>query len=106
MKSVQIRSFFWSLFSHIRTGYGEIQYLSVFSPNAGKYGTEKTPYLDTFHAVFCVMLLNSMNIHVKITFNISKHFLMIHPICTVANQQMPKMNSTLSVKNCKCEIQY
>ena len=27
------------------------EYLSVFSPNAGKYGTEKTPYLDTFHAV-------------------------------------------------------
>ena len=28
---------------------------SVFSPNAGKYGPEKTLYLDTFHAVsgFC-----------------------------------------------------
>ena len=26
-------------------------YLSVFSPNAGKYGPEKTRYLDTFHAV-------------------------------------------------------
>ena len=25
--------------------------LSIFSPNAGKYGTEKTPYLDTFHTV-------------------------------------------------------
>ena len=25
--------------------------LSVFSPNAGKYGPEKTSYLDTFHAV-------------------------------------------------------
>ena len=24
---------------------------SVFSPNVGKYGPEKTPYLDTFHAV-------------------------------------------------------
>ena len=24
---------------------------SVFSPNAGKYGPEKTPYLGTFHAV-------------------------------------------------------
>ena len=23
----------------------------VFSPNAGKYGPEITPYLDTFHAV-------------------------------------------------------
>ena len=26
-------------------------YLSVFSPNAEKYGPEKTPYLGTFHAV-------------------------------------------------------
>ena len=26
-------------------------YLSVFSPNAGKYGPEKTPNLDTFHTV-------------------------------------------------------
>ena len=27
-------------------------YLSVFSPNAGKYGPEEIPHLDTFHAVF------------------------------------------------------
>ena len=26
--------------------------LSVFSPNAGKYGPGKTPYLDTFHTVY------------------------------------------------------
>ena len=32
VKSVQIRSFFWSVFSRIRT---------VFSLNAGKYGPEK-----------------------------------------------------------------
>ena len=30
-------------------------YLSVFSPNAGKYGPEKTPYLDTFHAVHALL---------------------------------------------------
>ena len=35
VKSPQIRIFFWS----------------VSSPNAGKYGPENTPYLDTFHAV-------------------------------------------------------
>ena len=35
LKSVQIRSFFWS----------------VFSPNAGKDGPEKTPYLDIFHGM-------------------------------------------------------
>ena len=25
--------------------------MSIFSPNTGKHGPEKTPYLDTFHAV-------------------------------------------------------
>ena len=39
VKCVQMRSFFWS----------------VFSPNAGKYGPEKTPHLDTFYAVYIVM---------------------------------------------------
>ena len=43
--------FFWSVFSHIRTKYGEILSFSVLSPNAGKYGTEETRYLDAFHAV-------------------------------------------------------
>ena len=27
-------------------------YFPVFTPNTGKYGPEKTPYLDTFHAGF------------------------------------------------------
>ena len=27
-----------------------MEYLSVFSPDTEKYGPEKTPYLDTFHA--------------------------------------------------------
>ena len=46
-KCVQVWSFFWSVFSHIRTEYGEMR-----SPNARKYGPEKTPYLDTFHTVY------------------------------------------------------
>ena len=28
----------------------------VFNPNAGKCGQEKIPYLDTFHAVFCIKI--------------------------------------------------
>ena len=31
-------------------------YFPVFSPNTGKYGAEKTPCLDTFHAVFLIMI--------------------------------------------------
>ena len=30
----------------------DMEYLSVFIPNAGKYGPEKIPYLDTFHSAF------------------------------------------------------
>ena len=44
VKSVQIRSF---------SG----PYFPVFSPNTGKYGPEKTPYLDTFHAVSLVAIV-------------------------------------------------
>ena len=63
MKSVQIRSFFWSVFSYIQSEYEEMlrtPYLSVFSPNAGKYGPEKTSYLATFQAV--QMTVNIMRI--------------------------------------------
>ena len=71
VKSVQIRNYFWSVFSRIRIEYGAILrknrwgwklltiitkcsilvYLSVFCPNAGKYGPEITWYLDTIHEV-------------------------------------------------------
>ena len=41
--------FFCSLFSHIRTEYGDLFCKSpVFSVNMGKYGPEKTPNSDTF----------------------------------------------------------
>ena len=40
VKSVQIQSYCWS----------------VFSPNTGKYGPEITPYLDTIHAVDCKVI--------------------------------------------------
>ena len=34
--------------------------VSKYGPNAGKYGPEKTPYLDTFHAV--LLELNPYNV--------------------------------------------
>ena len=46
VKSVQIRSYFWSVVSCIRTEYGDLR-----SPNTGKCGT---PYLDTFDAVLVI----------------------------------------------------
>ena len=52
LKSVQIRSFsdpYFPVFGLNTDIYGVN--LGNFSPNLGKYGLEKTPYLDTFHAV-------------------------------------------------------
>ena len=46
------------IFQHsdwIRT---DTSYLSVFSLNAGRCGPEKTPYLDTFHAVACLKFIS------------------------------------------------
>ena len=34
----------------------DTEYLSAFSPNTGKYGPEKTLYLDNFHAVLHRMI--------------------------------------------------
>ena len=50
MKSIQIQSFFWSL----------------FSANAGKLGPEKTPYFDTFHAVIIIYFIRVMIIKITI----------------------------------------
>ena len=41
VKSVQIQSLFWTVFPRIRTEYGEIRSISVFSPNTKKYGPKK-----------------------------------------------------------------
>ena len=53
----------------------------MFSPNAGKYGPEKTPYLNTFHALVftltCLYLFtltypyNMGNIEMTMKFSIS-----------------------------------
>ena len=48
----------------------DTEYLSVFSPNVGKYGLKKTPYLDTFHAVLCLLYFFKK----KITFTKWKPF--------------------------------
>ena len=64
-KNVQIRSFFWSVFSRIWTEYGEIWSISPYSsPNAGKFGLEKTPYLDIFLAVSANTIMKCLILYV------------------------------------------
>ena len=59
VKSVQIRRFFWSVFS-------------VCSPNTGKYGPKKTPYLDTFHGVLNIKPLTISIIYTCSLFSVWK----------------------------------
>ena len=47
VKSIQTRSSFWSVFSHIPLEYGNFLRKSL-----GKYGPGKTSYLDTFHTAY------------------------------------------------------
>ena len=82
MKSAQIRSFFRSVFSRTRTEYREMPYLSVFSPNARKYGSETTPYLDHFHAVLAA------------TFSGITYFPFLSPILQVSPQWKRKWQQT------------
>ena len=57
-KCPNIKFFMVRIFSHSDRIWRDTKYLSVFSPNAGKYRPEKTPYLDTFHTVDMKNTLN------------------------------------------------
>ena len=50
-KCPKTKFFLIRIFPHSEWIRRDTPYLSVFSPNAGKYGPEKTPCIDTFHAV-------------------------------------------------------
>ena len=47
------------IFPHLDWIRRNTECLSVFSPIAGKYGPEKTPYLDSFHALYALLVLKS-----------------------------------------------
>ena len=54
--TIKIKQF--TVWKVIKYGVFSAPYFPIFSPNTGKYGQEKTPYLDTFHAV--IVTLNVM----------------------------------------------
>ena len=61
MKSVQIRSFFWSVLSCFRTEYGDLLRKSPYSVQIQEnMDQKKTPYLDTFQAVYNEKLMMVM----------------------------------------------
>ena len=58
------------------------EYLSVFSPNTGKYGPEITPYLDTFHAVLVSAWPISRDIILNVIYNKILCYLTSVGLCT------------------------
>ena len=49
-------------------------YFPAFSPNTGKYGPEKTPYMDTFHAVIGIYRVLNIALVSKILAVTNKSF--------------------------------
>ena len=72
MKSVQIWSFFWSVFSCIRTEYGDLRRTSVFSPITGKYRPEKNAIFGQFTR--CGLESYSQVIKITLLITNSEHF--------------------------------
>ena len=61
-KCPNMELFLVRIFPHSDWIRRDTSYLSVFSPNAGKYGPEITSYLDTFYGVkLQTMIFNDLN---------------------------------------------
>ena len=65
MKSIEIQSFFWSIFSRIRTKCVEIRSIFSYSTRIRENTDQKkTLYLDTFHALLSKLII----VHLSINF--------------------------------------
>ena len=63
------------IFPHFDWIRRDTPYLSVFSPNVGKDEPEKTPYLDTFHAVVFFNPSGTVTHKSKISYLILVHWI-------------------------------
>ena len=70
------------IFPHSDWIWRDTLYFSVFSLNAGKYGPEKTPYLDTFHIVSETISFSSF-VKILLTTSVYISFLILN--ISVAN---------------------
>ena len=62
--------FFWSVFSRIRTEYGEIRSIPVFSSNAIKYGPEKLRIRTLSHSD-CLLIILGYYMYVETSYNVA-----------------------------------
>ena len=64
VKSVQIRSFFWSVFSCIRTGYADLRGKSLYSVRLQENTDQKKLRIWTLHAVNCLNTLTEFSLFI------------------------------------------
>ena len=69
MKSVRIRIFSVRIFPHLDRNWRDTTYLSVFSPNVGKYGPEKL----RMKWVEITYIIRSLERNVKSSKNVTLH---------------------------------
>ena len=68
------------IFPHSDWIQRDTEYLFAFSPDAGKYGSKKTPYLDTFHAVMMKATIdnNSNRIYFSKSFQVMVYIIFLY----------------------------
>ena len=90
VKSVQIWSFFWSIFPCFRNEYGDLQSTgNTDQKNTGKYGPKENPYFRIFHAlvgskIICILFQNLYRKVVYVgSFTSAKFFISLNASSTV-----------------------
>ena len=87
-------SFLVRIFPHSDWIRRDTPYLSVFSPNAGKYWSEKTPYFDTFDAVQALKIESRIFTYPT---NSSNSVISVQPILSDRNVS-PKSKGNFAMK--------
>ena len=64
-KCLNTEYFLFRIFPHSDCIQRDLKYLSVFSPKAGKYGPEKTPYLTFFTQCMALKVISKINCRLR-----------------------------------------
>ena len=100
VKIVQIRSFFWSVFTCI------FLYSPVFSsPDTGKTGPEKTAYFGNFHAVIVGLMHLALVVKILIPKHQAGHFGNLNVTVILKDVVTQSCNCNVTLKlECKSKI--
>ena len=77
----------------------------VFSPNTGKYGTEITPYLNTFHEVSCFTVFSILLVFLLFFFILfSSYHLLLFPFINSSLPPALQFQANLASKNAELTV--